>query len=101
MPSLRLNVRCCCTPTKILGTLEVPPGAVERRGFLVHTMRPAAPWNWQELLDAGQSLLRANTEHVEIRSFGYLGEPAIYSEERPVEFWRGLPTFREGDEVRW
>jgi len=97
---MRLNVRCCCTPTKILGTLEVPPRAIERQGFGIYSMQSAAPGDWAKLLDAGQSLLRRKTEWIEIRSFGG-GEPAIYSEERPVEFWRGLPSFKEGDKVRW
>lgn len=81
----RLNIRCCCTPQKILGSLPWPgwPANVAgtHRAFLVE---PGAAY-------AGQ---RIETVIVEIRQFVDPDEPytewAIYGDDKPVEFWQKI-----------
>ena len=106
----RLNVRCCCQPTKILGTMEVPSPIAERGGFFKIFSRP----KW--LTDGYFSSEPDNIQTVEVRCLILRGfsddvrryeakpmpldtEMAVYAEERPIEFWRTLPGFRESDEV--
>ena len=73
-----LNVRCCCTPTKIFGQYPWPThrntikvvdveGEVHILERRVIASRPGLPYT----------------------------EYAIYSEDRPIEFWRMLPGFVE------
>jgi hypothetical protein len=78
-----LNVRCCCQPQKILGRLPVPKQALEYGYWRVPTMS----------IGAG-----LETHIIEVRKFnnGHYGqEIAVYSDDRPVEFWRGIPGFIE------
>ena len=99
---MKLNVRCCCQPTKILGTFEVPNGA--GRGFMLYTMEfPHEPISMMvtpsEIAPTIPAYNRA--EHwIQIKTFGY-GESAVYSDDRPIEFWRRFPQFKEGDYVQW
>jgi hypothetical protein len=72
----RLNVRCCCQPQKILGTLEV--------ASLYPNQRLAA---------------RRGIVEIEVRAFCNAGEMeyefAVYSDDRPIEFWRQFASFQE------
>lgn len=101
MPTKRLNVRCCCQPTKILGTMEVPSSMTSPGTFRVllrSSLGPLAEWKPQEL----SSEQPIKTEVLKTATIaGFRGEPelAVYGEERPMEFWRQIPTFREGDRV--
>lgn len=80
---IRLNVRCCCQPQKILGTYQV--SEVMRRWIAVPLMT-----------DDGVRI-----EKLEVRDFyDYSSgerklERAIYSDDRPLEFWRQLPGFAD------
>jgi hypothetical protein len=83
-----MNVRCCCQPQKILGTLDVP-AAPKLHAFIKtsETVRMMA--------DDGQ------VETIELRLFhdqqtGY--ETAVYSEERPVEFWQRFHSFKPAEQ---
>ena len=83
---MKMNVRCCCQPTKILGTFEVRNEWVEQRRFSL--------WTRPSIYDVCPP-----QEHViQIRNL-YCGEQpiglAIYSEDRPVQFWRQFPEFEE------
>jgi hypothetical protein len=108
----RLNVRCCCQPQKILGTLDVPEWAVKDGHFTVLPSRSPGSLSF----DANRTIRPSRVDRVEIREI-VLGahsslaerlsrvplppmrEFAVYSEERPIEFWRKVPGFREGDAV--
>ena len=87
----RLNVRCCCQPQKILGTLEVPNVLrnyiVVRERFELKTSSSAASFVDEPV----------KTYQVEIRTLvtGNGREHAIYSDDRPIEFWRKIIGFRE------
>lgn len=113
----RLNVRCCCQPTKILGTLEVPDAIAHHGGrfqVIVSNVDVLLHRNDREcLLDELPAL---GLETVEVRKIGLPctvselerrlaryplpaepmpSEYAVYSEERPIEFWRKVRGFRE------
>ena len=80
-------VRCCCTPRKIFGFIRLPANAghiyrvTDRRGT-VHELelRPITT-DHRYVLDADADC--------------YSSELAIYSDDRPLEFWRMLPGFVE------
>lgn len=82
--SVRLEVRCCCQPQKIFGTLEVPDDrAWDGGSFEVPIRRPEGA---------------IEVETIRIRGFSFIpGEwdVAVYSDDRPLEFWRQIPTFKE------
>jgi hypothetical protein len=70
-----LPVRCCCQPQKVFGFMRVPVRDIDTRRplFIPYRMRNGA--------DIG----------IEIRVFanGVRNEErAIYSDDRPIEFWR-------------
>ena len=80
----RLQVRCCCQPTKILGTLEVPYAPESGHGFFYlwdiagkkHRVRVENLYDYTDLSEEIYTL-------------------AIYSEDRSVEFWRQFLGFKE------
>lgn len=90
---VRLNVRCCCTPQKILGTLDLPAGAAK----VGKLQFPVAPRDWHPF--SGE---KPNFSHVtiEIKKFfdfvheERLEELAVYSDDRPADFWKIFPSFR-------
>lgn len=102
---VRLNVRCCCQPTKILGTLEVSAAVIERgqetiRYELIHPpswkVNPYDPVELCPALPREQVTIRLRTFVNTIRGsfdvpFGE--ELAVCSEDHPLEFWKQLPGF--------
>lgn len=89
-----LAVRCCCKPTKVLGFLRVPSGAV-RDGMVRFPALQASSRSDDDTLPPGPqiSFVTAKVRHV--HELGVGNELAIYSEDRPVEFWRNVPSFVE------
>jgi hypothetical protein len=99
---MRLNVRCCCQPSKILGTLEVPIEHIATHGGRF------------EMLVYDRIADRVSIEALEVRQIRlcYISEEckrlarfplppeteyAVYSEDRPIEFWRRVPGFEESE----
>lgn len=82
--TVRLNVRCCCQPQKILGTLEVGSFARFQSIRIPSSIGPI--------------------ERIQVRVFfsneDAKAEYAIYSDDHPVEYWRQFPTFIENMEGR-
>ncbi len=91
---MRLNVRCCCQSNKIFGTLDVlnPEASTFRivRPFTIEASPPFPP----KPLETELLLIREICDFV-----GVAVERAVYSEDRPLEFWRTVPGFVEGDRV--
>jgi hypothetical protein len=95
----RLNIRCCCQPEKVLGSMlwpEPAPGVWPAR----YDGTPMPFWT----LTYKESIF-APISHVtlQVREFQDLDgrrEWAVYGEDRPIEFWkhmRGyLPPERPG-----
>lgn len=91
---IKLEVRCCCVPTKLLGWLAVPLYAVERREIVV----ALGPVNG--FFDEGQNnTIRTVRLPIEmIRDFDVHGPDnylAIKSNETPIEDLRKIQGFRE------
>lgn len=92
---MRLNVRCCCQPAKILGTLEVP--MAEPGSFSIAVLGGMPP----VVLCGSPTAVSYETHEIKIREFGQFGryERAVYSDDRGIEFWRKIPGFIEGEEI--
>lgn len=92
----RLNVRCCCQPQKILGTLEVPSlNPIQRFTIMTLAPRYAAPRY------AGADATEIKYHTIQLKYFCQglngddSGELAVYSDDRPIEFWRQFKGFIE------
>ena len=85
---MRYAVRCCCMPEKVLGHLDGPAGVP---GFHV-ALRKSFSNRYQET-----EVLRPEAPvYVEVRAFRHENgsrELAVYSDDRPVEFWAQIPSF--------
>ena len=93
-----LAVRCCCTPKKILGFLRVPAELVGN-GRSITLYDRGGNGHRVELLGfdddtsicAMPQVLRRNLRDVDLgrrkREF------AVYSDDRPIEFWRNFAEF--------
>ena len=92
----RYEVRCCCQPQKVLGTLPWPSDD------MYASVCVPDPEGW--------SLVTAT---IELRTMNRLGPPVfgigalrerimeyvIYSEDRGIDFWRKLEGFEENFDV--
>ena len=90
-----LPVRCCCTPALVLGVVgNLDRSILETRTLTVSAVRPFSA-KWIEENDVGHLAATATlrTEQYFDDAGGW--EFAIKSEDRPLEFWRELPNFRE------
>lgn len=95
---VRLNVRCCCQPTKILGTMEVSSRAFECKRILIAPPLPLVSQSARSS-EAQEVPTPAEVSIRRIELGGGNREWAIYTEDRGIEFWRRIPSFREGDQV--
>jgi hypothetical protein len=101
---MKHNVRCCCQPTKILGTLELParvgPGHLQ---VLKHVVRaPAGPLPFTVTFPAPAKDATVMYASIELKTFQRVdggSELAVYSDERPIDYWRTFHGFVEGDRV--
>lgn len=99
---IRLNVRCCCTPGKVLGTLQVPEDFLHRRGNV--ELHRSLIFQ-RDAVAVPSHPVKVKVDRVSLTLASYspgIGLPcqlAIKSDERPLEFWRTVPGFSEGDQV--
>lgn len=76
---MRLNIRCCCTPTKILGSMiwpELPDGSPQRRWVLAYKESITAP------------LTHITLEARTFQDYDGRREVAVFGDDRPIEFWQ-------------
>jgi hypothetical protein len=91
----RLNVRCCCQPQKILGTIEL--ASLSRRQYVyIHPEYPS----FRDCIDRPNEIVPSMQPIIiELRNFfdpaASEFELAVYSDDRPIEFWRKFPGFKE------
>jgi hypothetical protein len=98
---MRYNVRCCCEPNKILGTLELD-GMMAARARSLGGLRIFAlnSLSFSALADP-DTVPFIETVDVHIRPFVTYGrgismsEDAVYSDDRPVDAWARVPGFIE------
>lgn len=80
-----LAVRCCCTPTKIFGFLQVSAEQAERNIITRDGHR-------LEIRPLRQMAMHCGVEGDVAEGSA---ERAVYSDDRPASFWRRLPGFVE------
>lgn len=90
----RFNVRCCCQPQKILGTLDLPTTNKTQRLTTRSVIRP--------MVLKQDDVIPANTtiEHhtIQLRIYNRddgVEELSVYSDDKPVEYWRQFIGFIE------
>lgn len=89
-------VRCCCQPQKVIGFMRLynaPLDYVLVRE--VETLRTSSAVIGDANIPGPVAI--TPTHRIEIRTFNDHGvkEPAIYSDDRPIEFWRRIRGFVE------
>ncbi len=93
-----LNVRCCCQPVKVLGTLCVPvPAEGFQHGYKIPLGVPIleAVRAFSAVQDDPRPMNKS-VAFAEVRAFinqHGIKEFAIYSDDRTIEFWRQIPGF--------
>jgi len=85
-------VRCCCTPQKVFGFIRLRPGLNE---YIV-LEKPKRKTTLRALSDLETGLL-PRTHRIKVKTLDSYdtSELAIYSEDRPIEFWRNIEGFVE------
>jgi hypothetical protein len=95
-----IAVRCCCQPAKVLGFLRVtaqqiragylvlPPKINRTEGFVDDPMPKTGI-----TVDPPVQLAIKRIGEIKGESYGF--ENAVYSEDRPIEFWREVKGFVE------
>ena len=88
----RYPVRCCCRPDKVFGTLAL--NVPDRPGRYIIRSLPPIP-SLEDLCSIKESeLLEVELRHLTDPITG-IYTLAVYSDDRPIEFWRGVPGFVE------
>lgn len=93
---MRYPVRCCCDGSKLYGFLDIPTDRKFADGerFAVQIYPQASA-----RLDDAYSTRKVRNETVTLRRFRDFGngvdEIAVYSDDRPIEFWRTVSGFTE------
>lgn len=105
---MKLNVRCCCKPKKILGTLEVRQSITKAGNYTIPV--PSVSSRAAEFTPDGvePTPLRMVPVTLKVMKFSEglvknadgswyyrTSELAIYSDDRGVAFWRNIPGFTE------
>lgn len=88
-----LPVRCCCTPTKIFGFLQVPAHAARVNEISIgeHRIEIKDFVDGRVAMPSYGEYLRAEP----LPEYSPRTERAVYSDDRPLEFWRSMPGFME------
>lgn len=82
-----LAVRCCCTPNKIFGFLKYDGSDRKADGGTIY-IRVLNKTGGAERVALRDMHRRRRGPQIEV-------ELAVYSEERPIEFWRNIAGFIE------
>lgn len=82
-------VRCCCSPHKLFGFLRL------RRGLGPHVVADTAGNTHVVSVKRIHECVRLGAEAVFAGPPDPIEEWAIYSDDRPREFWRSIPEFVE------
>lgn len=90
-----LAVRCCCQPQKIIGFLPVNEESM-RVGIMNVTSGKRSIFSSENVSSAPKVLYEAAMRHhqVELKIYG-MGELAVYSDDKPIDFWRTIDNFVE------
>jgi hypothetical protein len=95
-PMHRLNVRCCCEGEKILGTLDL---AILQPVQRIYVLPVSEGWTPN---DDPMGFVDIEVHTIQLKEISLprgRTEIAVYSDDRPIEFWRRLSGFKEGNRV--
>lgn len=104
---MRYPVRCCCKPTTLLGWIDGPEAVSrfkvhEQRDLplppLVHVVRVGEIVDRRKIVDVPGGYDPVDgSQRIEIVELDepLLVERAVYSDDRPLEFWRRVQGFVE------
>lgn len=102
MKTVRLEVRCCCVPQKLLGWVDVPEARLRAGQFLPFVLRVPIPTSFgkqPEREESNAACVRLemafyNVRDVDSDDFGATSI-ALKSGELPIETLRRIPGFIE------
>lgn len=90
-------VCCCCQPQKVLGRVTLPAGLQPR--CRVRACKRSMRRQLEPLPDRRAPVAMPPRHVIKLRQFtdpeNRIDEIAIYSDDRPIEFWRAIEGFRE------
>lgn len=98
-----LPVRCCCTPQKVFGFLQLPEAAARADAVEITDERGQVHRvTIRRFADYRRASLRYTPDlrPQEFDDISAKTEAAVYSDDRPREFWRSLPGYMEAAEWR-
>ncbi len=87
------EVRCCCNPAVLIGTLTVDREYRSGEMMDVAVLNPLSAFEWRDIdspIYVERERLQFAQCNLHERSF-----VAIKSDDRPLEFWHKLPGFVE------
>lgn len=95
----KLAVRCCCQPTKIIGYLDLSTDCRRPGHVVVRERAGTATAGWRAdpkvLTPSGVHTVRLELFCVASLAGDVHRELAVYSDDRPIDFWRNIRGFRE------
>lgn len=89
---MRLEVRCCCQPTKLLGYLPLPECVEPVRDRVVRFAIPPRFHPARSVIEPARSVALPIGEMMDATGYKWL---AFKSEETPIETLRQIPGFLE------
>jgi hypothetical protein len=95
MSRIKIEVRCCCQPQKLLGWLPVDPKDVRRGAVIKFIIPPFATFPADETVTVTPlARVALPVEHFHPGGFASY-YPALKSEETPIEVLGRIPGFVE------
>ncbi len=96
----RVEVRCCCQPRKLLGTLPVGDAELRIGATLMFGRIPLKLERWAHIVEVSPDLLRdaASPSLFEYLRQSRAGGVAFKADGLPIEVLRTIPEFIEAKE---
>jgi len=97
--AMRMEVRCCCQPKKLLGTVEVPNGT-KANDLLVFPLMTMMDVHWGAPYESPEVGVSLDTLRLQCKTFvpqGRSGYPAVKAEGVSLDTLRRIPSFEEAE----
>jgi hypothetical protein len=94
---MELKVRCCCQPDIIYGTLDIPDYQIGMESIRVLSKEFLEIGCYEEnVISRKQAIEQVIIKPYSETNYGVvIKEYAVFSEERPRDFWRNIIGFKE------
>src|SRR5215831_6329061 len=93
---MRYAVRCCCMPVKVMGWLDLPKDCPDKLTIALFQSVPLNFWNLSPEEQVHHSPIQNLQAVIELKTYVHLSgswERAVYSDDRPLSFWKRIPGF--------